>query len=111
MWGFAGGSAIVDFLNELILKLRILKKAKQWGVKDLDRLVTEIVNMLSRVILWTLFIPFAAITIGTLISIFGAATKDISAVVVAVILIEFFTLRVICQKPLKQLLRAKLSAR
>ena len=100
MYEFISEVGFVNYLNRLILLLRILNRAKRIGVKDLSRLVSRISPMIAKSIFWTLFILIGSTSLAVALSFLGENVDRYSAVVVAAEIVLFFVLRFICKNPL-----------
>jgi hypothetical protein len=88
----------------MILKFRILRRAKRLGVKNVSPLLEELADMISKSSFWLSFVGLGSATIFMSVKFLGSRLNDYSALMFALLVGLFMILRFLCKKPLKALL-------
>jgi hypothetical protein len=104
MYGFISSVGFINYINEMILKFRILRRAKRLGVKNVSPLLDELAEMISKLSFWISFVSIGSVTIVMIISFLGSQVNDYSALIVALVAGLFILLRFLGRKPLKALI-------
>ena len=102
MYGFISSVGFINFINDMILKYRTLRRAKRLGVRNLARLLEELAEMVSILSFWVSFVSLGSVTIFMCVNLLGSRLNDYSALMFALLVGLFVLLRFLCRRPLKR---------
>lgn len=104
MYNFVSGFGWIRHLNAMILKYRILSRAKRIGVRNFGSLFGDLAEMTAEATFWLLFITLGSSAIGLSVNFFGPRLDENSAVIFFLVIALFLSLRFVCKKTLKTLI-------